>query len=177
MLTERGHSVALAVQEHSDTRADQYRDWIDSPGFSLVRCPGAPHRSLGRCGVAVAQPARLRPLPAAGRAGRRPSLAGAQSSRKLREESAHRTVHDNESVAKALRGYAGRASRAPRRGVFALAERQLPIDPVYESFLREPAPDVMLVSPLSALRDTAPAGFRSPRHGVAARRPGRDAAA
>jgi len=30
-LIDRGHSVALAVQEHTDSRADQYRDALDSP--------------------------------------------------------------------------------------------------------------------------------------------------
>ena len=42
-LTERGHTVALAVQEHTETRAQQYRDALDSPLFSLVRCPA--HRT------------------------------------------------------------------------------------------------------------------------------------
>ena len=32
--------------------------------------------------------------------------------------------------------------------MFALAERQLPVDPVYEAFLGTQAPDVLLISPL-----------------------------
>jgi FkbM family methyltransferase len=143
VLTERGHSVALAVQEHSDTRADQYRDWIDSPLFSVVRCPA--HRtdrwadvawllrSLRDC-VHYQQPGM-----------RNATKLQARSVQKLREEL--RIEADNESVAKALRGLP-----APQVGrlddVFALAERQLPVDPVYESFLREQSPDVMLISPL-----------------------------
>jgi FkbM family methyltransferase len=142
-LTERGHSVALAVQEHSDTRAEQYRDWIDSPRFSLVRCPA--HRtdrwsdvawllrSLHDC-VHYQQPAM-----------RNATKLQARSVQKLREEL--RIEADNEAVANALRGLP-----APQIGrleeVFTLAERQLPVDPVYESFIREHAPDVLLISPL-----------------------------
>jgi hypothetical protein len=143
VLTERGHSVALAVQEHSDTRADQYRDWIDSRGFSLVRCPA--HRtdrwadvawllrSLRDC-VHYQQPGM-----------RNATKLQTRSVQKLREEL--RIEADNESVAKALRGLpVAQVGRLDE--VFGLAERQLPVDPVYESFLREQAPDVMLISPL-----------------------------
>src|SRR5688572_5227124 len=69
----------------------------------------------------------------------------ARSVQKLREEL--RIEADNESVAKALRGLpAAQVGRLD--DLFALAERQLPVDPVYESFLREQSPDVMLISPL-----------------------------
>jgi hypothetical protein len=69
----------------------------------------------------------------------------ARSVHKLREEL--RIEADNESVAKALRGLpVAQVGRLDE--VFALAERQLPVDPVYESFVREHAPDVMLISPL-----------------------------
>jgi hypothetical protein len=152
VLTERGHSVALAVQEHSDSRADQYRDWIEpatpkagegGPGFSLVRCPA--HRtdrwadvawllrSLRDC-VHYQQPGM-----------RNATKLQSRSVQKLREEL--RIEADNERVAKALRGLpVAQVGRLDE--VFALAERQLPVDPVYESFLREQAPDVMLISPL-----------------------------
>ena len=39
LLVERGHHVALAVQEWSDRRDDDYRTEIPSPLFSVVRCP------------------------------------------------------------------------------------------------------------------------------------------
>src|SRR5215204_450152 len=152
VLAERGHSVALAVQEHSETRADQYRDWIEpatpkpgegGPGFSLVRCPA--HRtdrwadvawllrSLRDC-VHYQQPGM-----------RNATKLQARSVQKLREEL--RIEADNDSVAKALRGLpVAQVGRLDE--VFALAERQLPVDPVYESFVREHAPDVMLISPL-----------------------------
>ena len=142
-LTERGHSVALAVQEHSDTRAAQYRDWIDSPLFSLVRCPA--HRtdrwshvawllrSLRDC-VHYQQPTM-----------RNATKLQARSVQKLREEL--RIDADNEAVADALRGLPEQQVRRLDE-ICALAERQLPVDPVYEAFLREHAPDVMLISPL-----------------------------
>lgn len=142
-LIDRGHSVALAVQEHSDSRADQYRDAIDSPRFSMVRCPA--HRtdtwsevawllrSLRDC-VHYQQPAM-----------RNATKLQARSIHKLREEL--RVNADNESVAAALRELPA-AQIARLESVFALAERQLPVDPVYESFFREQAPDVVLLSPL-----------------------------
>jgi FkbM family methyltransferase len=142
-LTERGHVVALAVQEHSDARADQYRDAIDAPRFSLVRCPA--HRtdrwsdvawllrSLRDC-VHYQQPAM-----------RNATKLQARSVHKLREEL--RIDADNEAVASALRELPPpQISRLDE--VFALAERQLPVDPVYEAFLREHEPDVLLISPL-----------------------------
>jgi FkbM family methyltransferase len=142
-LTERGHSVSLAVQEHTETRAEQYRDALDSPLFSLVRCPA--HRtdrwsdvawllrSLRDC-VHYQQPAMRNAI-----------KLQARSLQKLREEL--RFNGDNETVASALRGVP--ASQMGRvEEVFALAERQLPVDPIYETFLRENSPDVLLISPL-----------------------------
>ncbi len=120
VLTERGHSVALAVQEHSDTRADQYRDWIEpatpkpgkgGPGFSLVRCPA--HRtdrwadvawllrSLRDC-VHYQQPGM-----------RNATKLQARSVQKLREEL--RIEADNESVAKACADCRSRKSGASTR--------------------------------------------------------------
>jgi hypothetical protein len=142
-LTARGHSVVLAVQEHSDTRADQYRDAIDSPLFSLVRCPA--HRtdrwsdvawllrSLRDC-VHYQQP----PM-------RNATKLQARSVQKLREEL--RIDADNDAVAGALRGVPA-AQIGRLEEMFALAERQLPVDPVYQAFLREHSPDVLLISPL-----------------------------
>jgi FkbM family methyltransferase len=142
-LTERGHSIALAVQEHTDARADQYREWIDSPLCSVVRCPA--HRtdqwshvawllrSLRDC-VHYQQPAM-----------RHATKLQARSVQKLREEL--RFEAGNEAVADALRGLP--ALQVQRlEEVCGLAERQLPVDPVYEAFLRQHAPDVMLISPL-----------------------------
>ena len=96
-LTERGHSVSLAVQEHTETRAHQYRDALDSPLFSLVRCPA--HRtdrwsdvawllrSLRDC-VHYQQPAMRNAI-----------KLQARSLQKLREEL--RVNADNEAVASA----------------------------------------------------------------------------
>ena len=142
-LIDRGHSVALAVQEHTDSRADQYREALDSPRFSLVRCPAHRSdrwsdaawllRSLRDC-LHYQQP-RMRNA----------SKLQARSVQKLREEL--RIQADNESVAAALRDLP--ALQIERlESVFALAERQLPVDPVYQAFLRKQAPDVLLISPL-----------------------------
>ena len=142
-LIDRGHSVALAVQEHTDSRADQYREALDSPRFSLVRCPAHRSdrwsdaawllRSLRDC-LHYQQPEM-----------RNASKLQARSVQKLREEL--RIQADNESVAAALRDLPA-PQIAHLDSVFALAERQLPVDPVYEAFLRTQAPDVLLISPL-----------------------------
>ena len=142
-LIDRGHSVALAVQEHTDSRADQYRDALDSPRFSVVRCPA--HRtdrwsdaawllrSLRDC-VHYQQPAM-----------RNAGKLQARSVQKLREEL--RIQADNESVAAALRDLPPQQI-ARLDSVFALAERQLPVDPLYDAFFKRQAPDVLLISPL-----------------------------
>ena len=142
-LIDRGHSVALAVQEHTDSRADQYREALDSPRFSVVRCPA--HRtdrwsdaawllrSLRDC-VHYQQPAM-----------RNAGKLQARSVQKLREEL--RIEADNESVAAALRDLPPQQI-ARLDSVFALAERQLPVDPMYDAFFKRQAPDVLLISPL-----------------------------
>ena len=142
-LIDRGHTVALAVQEHTDSRADQYREALASPRFSLVRCPAHRSdrwsdaawllRSLRDC-LHYQQPEM-----------RNASKLQARSVQKLREELLIQA--DNESVAAALRDLPA-PQIARLDSVFALAERQLPVDPVYEAFLKKQAPDVLLISPL-----------------------------
>ena len=71
LLVDRGHRVALAVQEWSERRDDDYRAEIPSPLFSVVRCPlqradewgdaAALLRSLRDC-AHYQQPARYREL-------------------------------------------------------------------------------------------------------------------
>ncbi|HLG55040.1 MAG TPA: hypothetical protein VI485_06890 [Vicinamibacterales bacterium] len=143
VLVERGHSVALAVQEHVDTREAQYRGAVDSPRFSLVRCPA--HRVDDWADVARL----LRSLRDCAHyqqdAMRNAVKLQARSIQKLREEL--RVSGDNESVAGALRELPPLQIQR-LEAVFGLAERQLPSDPLYDSFLREQAPDVLLLSPL-----------------------------
>ena len=142
-LVDRGHTVALAVQEWSDDRDDRYRDEIGSPRFSVVRCPA--HRtddwaeiawllrSLRDC-VHYQQPAL-----------RHAAKLQARTVHKLREEL--RVQADNHLVAAALREVP--AQQIGRlETVFELAERQLPNDLLYDEFLRTQAPDLLLVSPL-----------------------------
>ena len=129
MLVERGHSVALAVQEHVDTREEQYRGAVDSPRFSLVRCPA--HRVDDWADVARL----LRNLRDCAHyqqtAMRNAVKLQARSIQKLREEL--RVSGDNESVAGALRELPPLQIQR-LDAVFGLAERQLPSDPLYDSF-------------------------------------------
>jgi FkbM family methyltransferase len=143
LLVERGHRVALGVQEWSDRRDDDYRTEIPSPLFSVVRCPMQRAdewaqvawllRSLRDC-AHYQQPAL-----------KNAAKLQARTIHKLREEL--RLPVDNAAAAALLRQVpAGQMRRL--ESVFELAERQLPSDPLHEQFLREQAPDLLLVSPL-----------------------------
>jgi FkbM family methyltransferase len=143
LLVDRGHHVALAVQEWSDRRDDEYRADIPSSLFSVVRCPMQRAddwsdtawllRSLRDC-AHYQQPAL-----------RDAAKLQARSIHKLREELSLRV--DNAAAAAVLREVP--ASQMRRlESIFELAERQLPSDPLHDQFLREQAPDLLLLSPL-----------------------------
>ena len=143
VLVDRGHEVALAVQEWSDARDDEYRAEIPSPRFSVVRSPS--HRSDQWAEVAWL----LRSLrdcahyqqPALNNAAK----LQARTIHKLREEL--RLSVDDHGAASVLRELPPQQIQR-LEAVFELAERQLPIDPLYDQFLRGQAPDLVLVSPL-----------------------------
>jgi FkbM family methyltransferase len=142
-LVDRGHSVALAVQERTEEHDDRYREEIDSPRFSVVRAPA--HRADDWAEIAWLQRS-LRDCVHY----QQPALRGAaklqaRSVHKLREEL--RIQADNEAVAAALR------EMPPQQvhrldAVLELAEQKLPNDPLYDEFLRSQAPDLLLLSPL-----------------------------
>jgi FkbM family methyltransferase len=142
-LTDRGHAVTLAVQEHDDERDREYRDEMSSPDFVVARGPAqrtdawahvAPLVRSLRDVVHYQQP----PL-------RRALKLQERTIRKLREDL--RVVGDYAQIAEALRAIP--AAQIDRlETVFDLAERQLPSDPLHDEFLRSHAPDVLLLSPL-----------------------------
>jgi FkbM family methyltransferase len=143
LLVDRGHHVALAVQEWSDRRDDEYRAEIPSPLFSLVRCPMQRAddwsdtawllRSLRDC-AHYQQPAL-----------KNAAKLQARTIHKLREELSLRV--DNAAAAAVLREVPAAQMRR-LESVFELAEEQLPSDPLHDQFLREQAPDLLLLSPL-----------------------------
>jgi FkbM family methyltransferase len=143
VLLDRGHSVGLAVQEWSESRDDAYRADVSSPQFSVVRCPtqradqwadvASLLRSLRDCAhyqqPALKDAAKLQ----------------ARSIHKLREEL--RLPVDDHAAAAVLRRVPPQHMRR-LESIFELAERQLPSDPLHEQFLRDQAPDLLLLSPL-----------------------------
>jgi FkbM family methyltransferase len=143
VLLDRGHTVALAVQEWGEARDDDYRAEIGSPRFSVVRCPTQRAdqfaevawllRSLRDC-AHYQQPAL-----------KNAAKLQARTIHKLREEL--RMPVDNDAAAAVLRAVPPQQMRR-LEAVFALAEQQLPSDPLCEQFLREQAPDLLLISPL-----------------------------
>jgi FkbM family methyltransferase len=143
LLVERGHRVALAVQEWDDRRDDDYRTAIPSPLFSVVRCP------MQRADAWAEVAGLLRSLRDCAHY-QQPALKNAvklqaRSIHKLREEL--RLPVDDAGAAALLREVpTGQMRRL--EAVFELAEGQLPSDPLHDQFLREQAPDLLLLSPL-----------------------------
>ena len=142
-LIARGHTVGLAVQERHDTKVDQLAAGLTSPAFSLTPGPAvrtdewaetAPLlRSLGDC-LHYQQP----------------RLHGAQKLQartidKLREELRLRV--DDRDAAGVLRQIPQQQIER-LRAILGLAEQHLPTDPLYDTFLREERPDVLLLSPV-----------------------------
>jgi len=143
VLAERGHTVSLAVQERPDARIEERTQEIAGLGLSLLPAPAtrsdawadvAPLlRSLGDC-LHYQQPQ----LRGAGK-------LQARTIDKLREELRLRV--DDAAAAEVLRQIPS-GQIAHLRGVLQLAEERLPTDPIHDAFLREVAPDVLLLSPL-----------------------------
>jgi len=143
LLVERGHEVALGVQEWDPTRDDSYRTAISSPLFSVVRCPtqrtdqwanaAGLLRSLRDC-VHYQQPAL-----------KNAAKLQARTVHKLREEL--RLPSGDAAAASVLRGIPA-AQLERLDSIFELAEQQLPSDPLHDQFLRQQAPDLLLLSPL-----------------------------
>ena len=142
-LIARGHRVSLAVQERHDPKVEQLAADLTPPGFSLTPGPTvrtdewaetAPLlRSLGDC---------LHYL--------QPRLQGAQKLQartidKLREELRLRV--DDRAAADVLRQVPQQQIER-LRAILGLAEKHLPTDPLYDTFLREEQPDVLLLSPV-----------------------------
>ena len=142
-LIARGHTVSLVVQERHDTKVDQLAAGLTSPAFSLTPGPAvrtdewaetAPLlRSLGDC-LHYQQP----------------RLHGAQKLQartidKLREELRLRV--DDRDAAGVLRQIPQQQIER-LRAILGLAEQHLPTDPLYDTFLREERPDVLLLSPV-----------------------------
>lgn len=142
-LLERGHTVTLAVQEGRDERVRELAAGLEGPRFQVVIPPltrpdawadSAPLlRSLADC-LHYQQPAL-----------HDATKLQARTLEKLQEEL--RLGVDAAAASAALRDVPPTQIQALRQLV-DLAERALPVDPLLEAFLREQAPDVLLVSPL-----------------------------
>ena len=142
-LIARGHTVTLSVQERLDAKVEQLVAGLTPPAFLLKPGPAvrtddwaetAPLlRSLSDC-LHYQQP----------------RLHGAQKLQartidKLREEL--RLQVDDRSAAGVLRQVPQQQVER-LRAILDLAEQHLPTDPLYDSFLHEEQPDVLLLSPV-----------------------------
>ena len=142
-LVGRGHTVTLAVQERHDTRVEELAADLVSDSFSLR--PGPTVRT-----DPWAETAPLLRSLADCLHYQQPRLHGAQKLQartidKLREELRLRV--DDRHAAEVLRQLP--QEQIDRlRAILELAEQHLPTDRLYDDFLREERPDVLLLSPV-----------------------------
>ena len=142
-LIQQGHSVTLAFQEHDEKRSERLEAAIGSSRFSVIPCPEV--RTDEWADVASLL-RRLRDCVHY----LRPPLRGAV---KLRARVLDRLRQDLQfdRDAAALAGglltipadHVGRID-----SILALAEQRLPPDPLFDAFLKEHRPDVLLLSPV-----------------------------
>jgi len=142
-VVDRGHSVTLAVQEHDDKRSRQFEEAVNSARFSVVPAPEVRTDQWGDVASVVR---RLRDCVHY----LQPPLHGAVKLR-TRVLSRLRTDFQFEADLGTLnRGLLTIPDDHVRRldNVLTLAEQRLPTDPLFDHFLKQHAPDVLLLSPV-----------------------------
>ena len=142
-VVERGHSVTLAVQEHDDKRSRQFEEAVNSARFSVVPAPEVRTDQWGDVASVIR---RLRDCVHY----LQPPLHGAVKLR-TRVLSRLRTDFQFETDLGTLsHGLLTIPEDHVRRleHVLTLAEQRLPTDPLFDQFLKQHAPDVLLLSPV-----------------------------
>lgn len=142
-LVARGHSVTLALQERDAKTETRVSELIGDPAFRVIACPAV--RADDWAEVASLQ-RRLRDCVHYLKPALRPAT-------KLRARIIQRLRQDlqfdasSETLGDGLQDIPeDQVHRLDQ--VFALAERGLPTDPLFDEFLRVERPDVLLLSPL-----------------------------
>ena len=140
-LVERGHAVTLTVQDPGFRK--RLGATLDDMGVQIVRGPTARvDRWMEVAPLLRTMSDCLHYL--------QPQLRGAL---KLRTRAVH-TLRRELSLPETDEGLAAALSHIPAaqvdrlQAILTLAEAQLPTDPVYDEFLAQQAPDLVLVSPL-----------------------------
>jgi FkbM family methyltransferase len=142
-LVDRGHSVTLAVQELDERRGERFEATIASSRFTVTSCPEVRSDQWADVASLVR---RLRDCVHY----LRPPLRGAV---KLRTRVITRLRQDlrfDADLAELASGLLTIPIDHVRRldSILTLAEARLPADPLFDAFLEEHAPDVLLVSPV-----------------------------
>ncbi|MBM3820744.1 MAG: FkbM family methyltransferase [Acidimicrobiia bacterium] len=142
-LVERGHTVALAVQDTDEKRDERLAAALNAAGVQAVRCPSA---RMDEWSDVAALVRRLRDAVHY----LRPSM---RSAAKLRARALDRLRQDLQFEGDTPGVAHGLQTIPPSQvlrleDVFALAEQSLPSDPLFDEFLASQQPDVLLVSPL-----------------------------
>ncbi len=142
-LLDRGHTVALAIQDRDERTESRLIESLNHPAFRIVACPAVRTDALADVASLVR---RLRDCVHY----LKPAM---RSATKLRARIVERLRQDLRFDASA-EAIAGGLETFPADQVqrldaaFALAERALPTDPLFDAFLESDRPDVLLVSPL-----------------------------
>src|SRR6185436_6908329 len=142
-LVDRGHFVTLAIQERDEKTEARVNLSVNHPAFRVTTCPAVRTDDWSELASLVR---RLRDCVHY----LKPAM---RSVTKLRARIIHRLRQDlqfdasTDAMAPALLNIpADQVQRLDQ--VFALAEQSLPVDPLFDEFLRCQKPDVLLVSPL-----------------------------
>ena len=142
-LVDRGHSVALAIQDRDDKRDERFTVSTAEAGVTLVRCPDV------RIDDWAGEASLLRRLRDCVHY-LRPPLRGAEKLRgrmidRLRQDLQFDA--DTTAVARGLLAFPADQARRLET-ILMLAERSLPGDPLFDEFIAAQKPDVVMLSPL-----------------------------
>jgi FkbM family methyltransferase len=142
-LVERGHAVALAVQDTDEKRDERLAAALTAAGVQAVRCPSA---RIDEWSDVAALVRRLRDAVHYLRPAMRQAVKlRARALDRLRQDL--RFGADTPQLAHGLQTIPPAQARR-LEDVFALAEQALPSDALFDEFLASQKPDVLLVSPL-----------------------------
>ena len=142
-LVERGHSVALAIQDSDEKRDERLAALVDAARFEIVRCPSARTDQWSDVASLVR---RLRDSVHY----LKPAMRAAAKLRARVLERLRQDLQFDADTSSLARGLQVVPPEQVQRldAVFALAEQALPTDPLFDQFLAAQRPDVLLISPL-----------------------------
>lgn len=144
LLAERGHTVLLATQDRDDERDKRLEFAIDVPGVSILTCPST------RLDEWAAPADLARRLRDGLRYVRPPFRSGTKLQARIMDRLRQDLLLDVAGGQRLthLLNDLDQSAAARLESIMALAEHGLPRAPVFDQFLANAKPDVLLLSPL-----------------------------